>query len=351
MVGSRDGIGRYVRCGKNGPSLGLERNDRFFPPFGRLKDVEDSGDVTQSAFQGLLRRFLRPLLSVCPDEEEDIDEFLDSPVLSLPLAEPFQQGVQGAAPCLSPFRKGASVPEGSGAFPEKLELVVRIEDPVIVSERSSVNGDPLLSAVDRHSRHEGFAVLQLQTPLHRRHIAAYRRFASRKVVLLHQPAVYPFCRMALVPRVFKVLFQPLVDDLVMGGPSTGKGCVFLGEYLSIPPEGLFHGVFRMPGFPGYFAHVLAVRSLRGLYVFVLIHPEDTFPPASSSWCSFTTAKPRLGGQFSAVVRSKKSGQVKSVKITAVSISLAIHKRMIMTCHNRRETVKVKVSIGQPLCTR
>ena len=182
-------------------------------------------------------------------------------------------------------------------------------------------------------------------------IAAYRRFASRKVVLLHQPAVYPFCRMALVPRVFKVLFQPLVDDLVMGGPSTGKGCVFLGEYLSIPPEGLFHGVFRMPGFPGYFAHVLAVRSLRGLYVFVLIHPEDTFPPASSSWCSFTTAKPRLGGQFSAVVRSKKSGQVKSVKITAVSISLAIHKRMIMTCHNRRETVKVKVSIGQPLCTR
>ncbi len=210
-----------------------------------------------------------------------------------------------AAPCLSPFRKGASVPEGSGAFPEKLELVVRIEDPVIVSERSSVNGDPLLSAVDRHPRHEGFAVLQLRTPLHRRHIAAYRRFASRKVVLLHQPAVYPFCRMALVPRVFKVLFQPLVDDLVMGGPSTGKGCVFLGEYLSIPPEGLFHGVFRMSGFPGYFAHVLGVRSLRGLHVFVLINPEDTFPPASSSWCSFTTAKARSGGQFSAVVRSKK----------------------------------------------
>ena len=156
--------------------------------------------------------------------------------------------------------------------------------------------------------------------------------------------------MALVPRVFKVLFQPLVDDLVMGGTSTGKGCVFLGEYLSIPPEGLFHGVLRMPGFPGYFAHVLAVRSLRGSYVFVLIHPEDPFPPASSSCCSFTTAKPRSGGQFLTVVRSK-SGQVKNVKITAVSISLAIHKRMIMTFHNRRETVKVKVSIGQPFCTR
>ena len=312
--------------------------------------MEDSGDVAQSAFKAPLRRLFHPFLTVCPDEKEDIEEFLDSPVLSLPLAEAFQQGVQGTAPCLFPLRKGAGVPEGSGAFPEKLEVVVRIKDSVIVSERPPVNDDPLLSAVDHHPRHEDFAVLQLRIPLHRSHIAAYRRFASRKVVLLHQPGVYPFCRMALVPRVFKILFQPLVDDLVIGGPSTGKGCVFLGEYLSIPPRRIFYGVSRMPGFPGYFAHVLAVRSLRGPYVFVLVHPEDPFPPASLSWCSFTTAKPRSGGQFSAVLRSK-SCQVKSVKITAVSISLAIHKRMIMTFHNRRATVKIKVSIGQPLCTR
>jgi len=132
--------------------------------------------------------------------------------------------------------------------------------------------------------------------LDRRHVVAHRRLASGEPEFVLQAGINPFCRMALLLRAFKVLFQPFVNDFMVGAEH--RIGLFLpgGVSCEFSPKVFLHCVSRMACFPCYFAHVLAVHPVSGPYVFVLIHPEHPFSSGIFVVVCITADDTRSDGQ-------------------------------------------------------